>query len=203
MLEGIGAIRAERMHEQALLRPVSLEIVRGPEIAGRNAVPLDQPVVLGNTRMLEAGAFSEELLDIALDIQILLLLELCESRRQLEQIVIERRPRCREGEPISPHPSEWGVGERGDRLIDRRVRLHGARIGADDPIPVGLVPAEIVEIEGDDRLLLIDRAHLQDVRLPAQAVEQFHHALAVAHHVGLGRAGVVQVGQRDVAHALA
>src|SRR4029079_16876624 len=86
MLEGVRAIRAERVHEQALLRPVSLEIVGGPEIPGRDAVPLDQPVVLGDARMLEAGTLDEKLLDIALDIQILLLLELDESRRQLEQI---------------------------------------------------------------------------------------------------------------------
>ena len=130
MLEGVGAIRAERVHEQALLRSVSLEIVGGPEIPGRDAVPLDQPVVLGDTGMLEAGTLDEKLLDIALDIQILLLLELDESRRQLEQIEIERRPRCGEGEPISAHPSERGVGERGDRLIHRRIQLQGVRITA-------------------------------------------------------------------------
>jgi hypothetical protein len=110
--------------------------------------------------MLEAGAFDEKLLDIALDIQILLLLELGESRGQLEQIVIERWSRCGEGEPISAHPGERGVGDRGGRLIHRRIRLHGIRIGADNPVPVDLGPAEVLEIEGDDRLLLIDRAHL-------------------------------------------
>jgi hypothetical protein len=52
-------------------------------------------------------------------------------------------------------------------------------------------------------MLLIDRTHLQDVRLPAQAVEQLHHPLPVAHHVGLRRAGVVQIGEGDVAHAFA
>ena len=52
-------------------------------------------------------------------------------------------------------------------------------------------------------LLRIDRAHLQHVGFAAQAVEQLHHALAIAHHVGLRRAGIVEIGQRDVAHALA
>jgi hypothetical protein len=130
MLEGVGAIRAERVHEQALLRPVHLEIVRGPEIPGRDAVPLDQAVVRGDTRMLEAGPLDEKLPDISLDIQTLQLLELGKSRRQLEQIEIERRPRCGEGKPISAYPSERGVGERGDRLIHRRIQLQGVRITA-------------------------------------------------------------------------
>ena len=48
MLEGISAVRTKRVHEQALLRPVALEVVRRPEIAGGDRVTLDQAIMLGH-----------------------------------------------------------------------------------------------------------------------------------------------------------
>src|SRR3990172_2527834 len=75
MLEGALAVRAKRVDEQALLRLVALEIVRRPEIAGRDRMPLDQAIMLGDARVLEAGALGEELLDIALDVDFLFLLQ--------------------------------------------------------------------------------------------------------------------------------
>jgi hypothetical protein len=80
MLEGIGPVRTKRVDEQALLRLVALEVVRGPEIAGADAMAFDQPVVPGDARLLEAGALDQKLLDVALDVEIGLLLKLGEAR---------------------------------------------------------------------------------------------------------------------------
>ena len=84
MLEGISTVRTKRVNEQALLRPVALEVVRRPEIAGGDRVALDQAIMLGHARVLEARALGEELLDVLLHVDVHLLLELGESLRQLQ-----------------------------------------------------------------------------------------------------------------------
>ena len=166
-------------------------------------MPLDQAVVLRHAGILEAGALGQEFLDIGLHIHVDLLLQLGEAAGQPEQVVVERRARGGEGEPVAPDPGKRRAGHRGNGVVVGRVRLHGIRIETDDPVPVVRGPAKVVEIEGYDCLVGTDRAHAQDVGFETQTVEKLHHALSVPHHVGLRRAGIVEIGKRDVAHALA
>src|SRR5262245_57682109 len=62
---GVGASWSERELEQALVGTVAAEIVRGPEVARRDLVTLDQAIVLRHARLLEAGTLGQELLDVA------------------------------------------------------------------------------------------------------------------------------------------
>jgi hypothetical protein len=164
MLECVVAIRAKRVHEQALLRLVALEVIRGPEIACRDRMALDQSIVLGDARFLEPSALGEEFLDVVLDVEVLLLLKLCKRRWKFEQFVVERWPRCGESEPVATHPGKRRASERNDGVVSRRLRLHAVRVDAYDPIPVGLGPAKVIQIEGNNGLVRIDCSKLQYVQ---------------------------------------
>ena len=199
-MEVEGAVaRTEREGEQALAVAVAGEVVGGPEIAGRDVVALDQAVVARHARVLEAGAPGDEGGEVAEDVGADLRLEAREVGRETEQRVVERRLRGGEGEPVAAHIGKRRQRRRGDEVEHPAVGRRRVGVGGEHAVPVLRVPAEILEIEAEDGLLRIDRLHADGARDVRQRVEELHRRLAEDLHLGLAGAGVVEVGEGDVA----
>src|SRR6185503_16009269 len=76
VLEGVRAVaRAKRELEEVLLALVAAEVIRRPQVAGRDAVALDHAVVARDARVLEARALDVEAGDVLLDVGADLLLQ--------------------------------------------------------------------------------------------------------------------------------
>ena len=110
--------------------------------------------------MLEAGAGDLQACLVPQRIDTELLLQLCLGRGQAENVVVERRLRGDEGEPVRTHERNLGVGLRLQILHDRRVVFDEVRIRPFDQIPEVGVPAESGDIDAEHRLRFVHRIGL-------------------------------------------
>ena len=137
-----------------------------------------------------------------------LLLQVLKIFRELEERVVERRPRGGGDEPVGPHVGHGGLGQPVDLLgrlagglVLPLVVLQAIGIVAEQFVPeVVLVPADVAEVDGEDGLLAVDRLRHDDLGLPAQAVDQLRDGGPGQPQVVVAdRLVVVQVVNREVA----
>ena len=152
--------------------------------------------------MLKAGALDEELVDVALDVDVLLARQRLERFRQIEQALVKRRARRGERQPVGPHIGKLCAGRALQHAGELGVGLRVVGIDRKYRIPISGVPAEIVDVDADDGLVRIDGRQTHDIRRAAQAVDELDRALAVDLHRLVADAGVGQARQGQIARAL-
>ena len=84
---------------------------------------LDQAIVLAHQRMLEAGAHGDVVADVLFHVHTELPLQFGKGVRQLEQVIIERRARSGERQPVATHIGHLGVKLGGNEVEAARIGL--------------------------------------------------------------------------------
>ena len=204
----VGEDGAEREPEQVAGALVPLEVVALPVRAVEGHVTIDQAVLAGDPAGGEPGPRQLVVEEVGLDVDLEQAFQRPRLLRQVEQGVVQRRPRGGGDEPVGPHGGHRAARQRVDlrgqgagRLVAVLVVLQAVGVATQDLVAeLTLIPAHVAEVDGEDGLRGVDRLGDDDLGLPAQAVDQLGDGGAGEPQVVIAEAPVVvQVVEREVA----
>ena len=119
-------------------------------------MPLDEAVVLGDAGLLEAGPLGDEVADIAFDVDAEPFGRGPGRCPAAAGELVERRLRGAEGEPVGADIGQNRARRVGNAAISRDLRPRRIGISERTVFQSAWLPAEVRQVEGEDRLRRID-----------------------------------------------
>ncbi len=174
------------------------EVVALPAGAEARLVALHDAVVAEDAGPVETGPGRPREPDVGGGVDAEERLDLAGRRGEVQDLVVERRPRGRGKEPVAADPGEAGAGHGRHGLGGPARGEESEVIEVEKPRPCGVGPLEIAEVEPQHGAVDVHGFGPHDGAVPRQAVHELGDGLPVDFEIGLGQAGVVEVGQGEV-----